>query len=91
MEGTTAQEQRRLDAIAASAMTALAVVLYLATAAPTVTFGGDCGELAAAAWSLGIAHPTGYPLYLMLGKLLTLLVPWGEVAWRVALLSVLAG
>ena len=30
---------------------------------------------------LGIAHPTGYPLYLLLGKLWTL-IPFGSVAWR---------
>ncbi|MCA9980015.1 MAG: DUF2723 domain-containing protein, partial [Anaerolineales bacterium] len=31
---------------------------------------------------LGIVHPTGYPLYLLLGKLWTLLIPVGQVAWR---------
>ncbi len=31
---------------------------------------------------LGIAHPTGYPLYLLLGKLWTELIPFGTVAWR---------
>ena len=44
----------------------IALGVYLATLAPDVTTG-DSGELitAAATWSL--AHPTGYPLYLMLG------------------------
>jgi hypothetical protein len=36
--------------------------------------------------SLGIAHPTGYPLYLLLGKLFSLL-PVSTVAWRVNLAS----
>jgi hypothetical protein len=35
---------------------------------------------------LGIAHPTGYPLYTLLGKLFTL-GPWPNVAWGVNLLS----
>ncbi|MEZ4863535.1 MAG: DUF2723 domain-containing protein [Caldilineaceae bacterium] len=28
---------------------------------------GDAGEFQTAAWRLGLAHPTGYPLYLLLG------------------------
>ena len=39
----------------------LAFLLYLATACPTVYFG-DSGELIAAADSLGVAHPPGYPI-----------------------------
>ena len=39
--------------------------LYLATACPTVYFG-DSGELIAAADSLGVAHPPGYPIYTLL-------------------------
>ena len=50
-----------------------------ATAAPTV-LPGDSGEFQFAAPLLGLAHPTGYPLYLILGKLWTVLVPWGDVA-----------
>ncbi|HFQ94380.1 MAG TPA: DUF2723 domain-containing protein, partial [Anaerolineae bacterium] len=33
---------------------------------------------------LGIVHPTGYPLYLLLAKLFTFL-PFGSVAWRINL------
>ena len=36
---------------------------------------------------LGICHPTGYPLYTLLGKLWLLLIPFGSVAWRMSLLS----
>lgn len=41
-----------------------------------------------AAYVLGVAHPPGFPLHTLLGKLATL-VPWGSVAWRVNLLSAL--
>ena len=44
----------------------LALVVYLATLAPTVPTG-DSGELITAAATLSLAHPTGYPLYLLLG------------------------
>ena len=40
------------------------------------------GELTTASYVLGIAHNTGYPLYILLGKLFTLF-PIGDVAYRV--------
>ncbi len=61
--------------------------VYLATLSPTVN-GGDSGELIAVAYLGGVAHPPGYPLHALLGKLMTLL-PLGSVAWRVNLLSAL--
>src|SRR5262245_63419269 len=67
----------------------LAVVLfavYAAGACPTI-YVGDSGELAAAVYVLGIPHPTGYPLYVLLGKLWTLLIPFGSVAYRLSLFS----
>ncbi|MCP5105011.1 MAG: DUF2723 domain-containing protein, partial [bacterium] len=62
------------------------LTVYIFTLAPTVYFG-DSGELTAAAYNLGIAHPPGYPLYLLLGKLFMLLVPFGDPAMRMNLLS----
>jgi tetratricopeptide (TPR) repeat protein len=50
----------------------------------------DSGELTTAAFTLGVAHETGFPLYCLLGKLASLL-PFGEVAFRLALLSALSG
>lgn len=50
-------------------LTALLVFLvYLKTLAPTVMFI-DAGELSAVASTLGIAHPTGYPLFTLIGHL----------------------
>jgi transmembrane protein TMEM260 (protein O-mannosyltransferase) len=63
-----------------------AFVVYLATLCPTV-WVGDSGELTAAAWTLGIPHPTGYPLWLLLAKAFAAIVPFGSVAWRVNLFS----
>ena len=36
-------------------------------------------------------HPTGFPLYTLVGWLFSHLLPIGNVAWRVSLLSALAG
>ena len=62
---------------------------YLTSLAPTITWAhgsGDSGELVTAAYYLGVAHPTGYPAYVLLGWLFTFL-PFGSVAFRVNLLS----
>src|SRR5271170_221373 len=48
--------------------------------------GGDSGELVLVAHTLGVAHPPGYPLFTILGKLFSLL-PFSTIAYRVALLS----
>jgi len=68
------------------AVAGVSFALYLYTLAPTVSYGGDCGELTTCAYTLGVAHPTGYPLYLMVGKLFTAL-PVGDVAYRMNLMS----
>ena len=46
----------------------LSFAVYAVTAAPDVTFT-DAGELAGVCVTLGIAHPTGYPLFVLLGHL----------------------
>jgi hypothetical protein len=64
---------------------------YCLTLAPTITWqhdGVDSGDLITAAYTLGVAHPPGYPLFTLLGKLFTLL-PIGGIAYRVNLMSAL--
>ena len=63
--------------------------LYLRTLSPTIPLE-DGGEMIRAAWCLGVTHPPGYPLYSLLGRLF-LEVPLGDPAFRVNLLSALAG
>jgi hypothetical protein len=71
----------------AACVAVIALAVYLRTLAPTVTLV-DSGELALAARDLGIAHPPGTPLWVMLAHLATL-VPWSNVAARVAASSAL--
>jgi hypothetical protein len=66
-------------------LVAAAMGVYLATLGRTVG-KADTFEFQVVAHNLGIAHPTGYPLYVLLGKLFTLL-PLGSIALRVNLLS----
>jgi len=67
---------------------AIALVVYGLTICRTVYFG-DSAELSAAAARLGVAHPPGYPLYLLLARLLVMVLP-GEPALAVNGLSALA-
>lgn len=68
----------------------LAALVYLMTLAPTITWenrGIDSGELAVAAYYLGVAHPTGYPLFVVLGFLVSHLPVGTDPAYRLNLLS----
>ena len=76
----------RRDLLAAGAIAAALFVVYAAGAARTI-YVGDSGELVAAVHVLGVPHPTGYPLYVLLGKLWTLLLPLGSIAFRMSLFS----
>jgi hypothetical protein len=62
--------------------------LYLVTLAPTVLFA-DGGEFQFVPYILGIAHPPGYPLYLLLGWAWSHALPVGDVAYRMNLFSAL--
>jgi hypothetical protein len=66
----------------------LAAGIYLRTLTPSIAWG-DSPELVAAAYQLGVPHPTGYPLYMLLGHAAIRLLPWGDPAYRMNLLSAL--
>jgi hypothetical protein len=63
--------------------------LYVVTLLPGIG-EADTLEFQVVAAKLGVAHPTGYPLYILLGKLFTFL-PVRTVAWRVNLSSAVFG
>ncbi len=67
----------------------LAFVVYTMTVQPTVPFW-DCGEFSASAVWQQVPHPPGAPLFLMIGKLFHVLIPFGEQAWRINMVSVVA-
>ena len=74
-----------------AALAAVAVLAgYLGTLAPSVTFW-DAGEFIAAARTLGIPHPPGTPLFVLIAHTWGMLFPVGEYAWRLNLLSALCG
>lgn len=50
----------------------------------------DTGEMTLASWTLGVAHPTSYPLFVVLGRALRA-VPLGNFAYRLNVFSAAAG
>jgi hypothetical protein len=58
---------------------------YLVTLSPTVPLE-DGGEMIRAAFTLGVTHPPGYPLYTLIGRLACLL-PLGDPAFRINIMS----
>ena len=79
-----------LDLLLAATAGGVALAVYMSTLAPTV-YGEDAGELIAAAYTLGIPHPTGYPLWCLLAHVFTASISAGDVAWRVNLASAAFG
>jgi hypothetical protein len=65
---------------------------YAYTLAPGVTWandGADSGDLIAATATLGVAHPTGYPTYLLLARVFQL-IPVRDLAFRSSIFSAVA-
>src|SRR5438270_252637 len=69
------------------ALCLIALLLFSWTLAPTVTLT-DSGELILVAQGLGVAHPPGVPLWVILAHLASL-VPLGNVAVRINFSSAL--
>src|SRR5437773_5186212 len=70
--------------------TTLALAVYLFTLAPEVTLEHS-GELSTAAKYAGVAHPPGYAFWTLYAWLFTKLLPFSNIAWRVAVSSAVAG
>ncbi len=72
--------------LAATIVAVVCFLIYLRTLAPTVSFI-DSGELATVACTLGIAHPTGYPLFTLIGWLFSRLPIATESIVRLNIMS----
>ena len=82
--------RKRIDRLTAGFVFLWALVLYVSTMAPTVSFW-DPGERIASAFKLQVMHPPGAPFYLLLGRIFSILAPSKEtVALAVNTISVLS-
>ncbi len=80
---------KRKNFLLASFIFAIVLIVYIFTLAPIIAME-DSAEFVTAAYVLGVPHPPGFPLYVLLGKLFTF-VPLGTIAWRVNLMSAFFG
>lgn len=77
---------KKLNRILAAVVFIISFIVYFDTMAPTVSFW-DCGEFIATSYTLGVPHPPGSPLYLIIGRIFSM-IPFGDdIAFRVNLIS----
>ncbi len=77
----------RLNRIIAGIIFLVSFLVYYDTMAPTVSFW-DCGEFIATAHTLGVPHPPGSPLFLIIGRVFSMIPFSPDIAFRVNLISV---
>jgi hypothetical protein len=83
---------KRTDHLLALSLSLLALTVYSLTLTPSLSFlSPDGSELATIPYVLGLAHSPGYPLYTWLGYLFSHLLPLGDVAYRINLMSAVLG
>ena len=81
---------RRIDWITFALTTTLILIGYLLTISPQVTLE-DSGELAVASQYAGVPHPPGYPVWTIYTWVFTKIIPFSNMAFRVAVSSAVAG
>ncbi len=82
--------EKRLNYIIAAAVFTASLIVYLLTMAASVSFW-DSGEFIACSYILGIPHSPGTPLYVLVGRVFTMLPLGISVAQKVNFLSALCG
>ncbi|MCX7908188.1 MAG: DUF2723 domain-containing protein [Ignavibacteria bacterium] len=65
----------------------ITLIVYTLTVQPSVPLW-DCGEFSAATIWQQVPHPPGAPLFLMIGKVFHILLPFGDPGWSVNMVSV---
>ncbi|MEA1980015.1 MAG: DUF2723 domain-containing protein [candidate division Zixibacteria bacterium] len=79
----------KTNAIIATLVWLFILIIYNLTQAISLSFW-DCGEFIASCSILGVPHPPGTPLYVMIGRIFSLVPLFDDMAQRVNFLSVLS-
>jgi len=82
--------EKKLRAILFSFVVFFTFIIYFLTTAPTVVFW-DVGEFLATSYILGIPHPPGTPLYVILGRFFSILPLPLNIIKRITLIAILSG
>jgi tetratricopeptide (TPR) repeat protein len=77
---------RQTNAIIAGVIFWISFLTYLSTMAITTSFW-DCGEFIACSYILGVPHPPGAPLYILVGRIFSMLPTSADIGFRVNVMS----
>ena len=80
------QNNNRLNRILAFFTFLISTITYFKTVAPTTSFW-DCGEFITSAFTLGIPHPPGAPLFLIVGRIFSMIPFATDIGLRVNIIS----
>src|SRR5215468_2189741 len=86
MTTTTPELDYRPSYLAALIVSLCVLVLYLVTLAPSTAMW-DTSEYIAAAYTLGLPHPPGNPLFVIIGRVFSILPIASTVAVRINILA----
>ncbi len=75
----------KVDFITALTVALFGLVVYTRVLAPDVLYS-DSGEFQTLAYTWGTTHTTGYPVYLVLARIISF-IPIGSFAWRISFAS----
>ncbi|TDI87297.1 MAG: DUF2723 domain-containing protein, partial [Caldithrix sp.] len=87
-EDASFMEHKQLNRIIAAVVFAIAFVVYSMTVAPTTSYW-DSGEFIACAYTMGVPHPPGAPLYILIGRFFSMIPFVQDIGLRVNMISVL--
>jgi transmembrane protein TMEM260 (protein O-mannosyltransferase) len=80
-------DQKKLNKIMGFGVFLITTIVYLFTVQSSVSFW-DCGEFIASSVLLQVPHPPGTPLFLILGRFLSMIPFADNLAYRVNMISV---
>jgi len=80
------QQNGKLDKIFAAIAFFAGFIIYVSSIAPTTSFW-DCGEFIACSYTMGVPHPPGSPLFLIWGRVFSMIPIVTDIGLRVNLIS----
>jgi len=80
---------KQINKILGAVVFLTAFILYFITMSPTVSFW-DCGEFIATSFTMGVPHPPGAPIFLVLGRVFTSIPFFEDIGRRMNLVSTIS-